>query len=219
MKAPRFAKSLVFKISFTIFLMESMVFSLLGCYYISRYSQKIDAQIEATGENPWHAHVPTAAALRLRPRSVRDPGADRRAGRNGRWLCGSNGEVFYASDPALEGRFFDVGNTLPPESRSDFDPLMTESRVHHTTLAGRPCVVVITPLRSRDQLIGYLYLEADTTHSTGDKRATAMGFALSSAVCIPPDDADRSVPGAGAHATAHSRDDSLPASAACSRAI
>ena len=182
LRLPLFTRSLVFKISFTIFVMETVVFALLGYYYVSRYSSKIDAQIEATMQIPGTLMAQQA----LNYDAVRDSAAIQR-------LIGeqveralivrANGEVFYASEPKLEGCHLDE-NIIPPEVNADLDPSMTEGRVRQLVRDGRPYVVAITPLRSRDQLIGYLYLEADTTHSTAEKRTTASGFILTSLVCI-----------------------------------
>ncbi len=176
-------QSLVVKISFTIFVMETVVFALLGYYYVTRYSNKIDAQIEATMQIPGTL----MAQQTLNYDAVRDPAAIQR-------LIGeqveralivrADGEVFYASNPELEGCHLDEINIIPPEVYADLDPSMIEGRVRQLLRDGRPYVVAITPLRSRGQLIGYLYLEADTIHSTAEKHKTAAGFILSSLVCI-----------------------------------
>ncbi len=181
MKVPRFVRSLVFKISFAILVMETAVFVMLGYYYINRYSREIDKRIHSNMQIPGVLMADQA----LNYDAVRDRDAiERLVGERviRAFIVRADKGIFYASDSSLEGR--SVATILGEEVAREFDPRMGDSRIRQVTHNGSADVCIVTPLRPGDKLIGYVYIEVDMMRAAAEKRATAVGFFLSSALCI-----------------------------------
>ncbi|MBN1916806.1 MAG: PAS domain S-box protein [Verrucomicrobia bacterium] len=175
----RFVHSLAFKISFAIFMMETLVFVLLGFHYVGHYSRELDTQVRTKMQIPGTLMAEQA----LNYDAVRDRAAlERLVGENVEqaFVVRPDGRLFYASDPALEGRY--ASAVLGAETDWKTDAATGQTRWFRRD--GKTYVSTLTPLHSGDKLIGYLYLEVNTSRSAAEKRATAVSFALSSVVCV-----------------------------------
>jgi PAS domain S-box-containing protein len=181
MKRARVFNSLIFKISFTIFVMETAVFALLGYYYVGRYSEELDRQIKAKMQIPGLLMAEQA----LNYDTVQDTAAlERLVGEHvvRAFVVRAGGRIFYASDAALDGRH--VQGVLGPDQLWEPDPTDQTGQIQRVTRDSSTFLTGITPLRSGNKLIGYLYLEVDTSRLTAEKRATAVSFIISSLLCV-----------------------------------
>ncbi|MFC1488512.1 PAS domain S-box protein, partial [Thermodesulfobacteriota bacterium] len=177
----RFFSSLVFKISFTILVIETCALTTLGIYYVNRFGNQIDQQVEAKVGIPG-----TLMNQRtLNYDAVQDRNSMRRLVEEDvveAVVLRRDGQVFYASNPDQEGR--DAETVLTGIEFSILNPSMTENRIRRFTHEGKVYLATTTPLRSDNKLIGYLYLEVDTSHAENEKKALARLFAIGSILCI-----------------------------------
>ncbi len=181
MRRPRVFSSLVFKISFAIFVMEAAVFVLLGYYYVDRYGREIDRQVKTKMQIPGLLMAEQA----LNYEAVQDAAAlERLIGEKVEraFIVRANGRLFYASDPNLDGRH--VSSVLAPGDTWQPDPTDQTGQIRRVTRDSRTFLTSLTPLYSGEKLIGYLYLDVDTSRLTAEKRATAVSFIVSSLLCV-----------------------------------
>lgn len=177
----RFFGSLVFKISFTIIIIETFALTILGIYYVDRFGNQIDQHFKAKVSIPGTL----MNQLALNYDSVKDLNSMQR-------LIGEevvdaiilrkDGQVFYASNPDHEGKQAEA--VLKELDFSKFDSESPENRKRQFTRDGKVYYVNATPIFSNKKLIGYLYLKIDTSNSENENKNIARIFTIGSLLCI-----------------------------------
>lgn len=177
----RFFSSLVFKISFTIIIIETLALTILGIYYVDRFGHQIDEQVKAKVSIPGTLMNQRA----LNYDAVQDRNSMQR-------LIGEevveaiilrrDGQVFYASNPNHEDKQAEA--VLKDLDFSKFDSESPENRTVQFTRGGNVYFANATPIFSNEKLIGYLYLKIDTSNSVNEKKNIARLFTIGSLLCI-----------------------------------
>ncbi len=177
----RISKSLVFKISFSIFLIELGALSALGIFYLERFSAEIDARVRTNAQLPGKLMEQRILGF--------DAARDREAMRRliGETLTEAmvirrDGLVFYASNREKEGK--EYTGVVDPTTRHRLASGMTRQISEPVLFQGNGYIEVFSPLRPENKLLGYLFLKVDTTHSRQEKGAVATIFAIGSLLCI-----------------------------------
>lgn len=177
----RFFSSLVFKISFTIIIIETLALTVLGIYYVDRFGSQIDQHFKAKVSIPGTLMNQQA----LNYDSVKDLSSMQR-------LIGEevvdaiilrrDGQVFYASNSDYEGKQAEA--VLKDLDFSQFDAESPENRTRQFTRDGKVYYANATPIFSNKKLIGYLYLKIDTSNSENEKKTIARLFTIGLLLCI-----------------------------------
>ena len=177
----RFFSSLVFKISFTIIIIETIALTILGIYYVDRFGNQIDQHFKDKISIP---------GTLMNQRTLNyDAVQDRNSMKQ---LIGEevvdaiilriDGQVFYSSNPDHEGK--QAEEVLTDLDFSKFDSKSPENRTRQFTSDGKVYFANATPIFSNNKLIGYLYLKIDTSNSENEKNNIARLFTIGSLLCI-----------------------------------
>ncbi|MBD3242717.1 MAG: response regulator [Chitinivibrionales bacterium] len=176
-----FTKSLPLKIGAIILVIETIVLSALGVYYVDRFSREIDQRIAGKVSIP--GTLMSHEALNY------DIVRDREAMRNlveqrivEAYVIRRDGYVFYASRPDAEDtRYEDAFQT---RTMPKLDTALTEPVIDQHKSEGKTLLSIFTPIRRENRLVGYLYLLTDVSGAQDEKRAIAWLFFVSSLICI-----------------------------------
>jgi len=177
----RITRSLVFKITFTILALETLVLVALGWYYVGRFSREIDDGVRTKARIPGTLMAERALnydAVRDLDAMSRLVGEDVVEG----LVLRRDGRVFYSSNPEHEDR--PVESVLGPGVASRFSLDMSEPVERSFTSGGRTLLEVVSPLHADGSLIGFLFLVADTSGAEAEKTAIATLFAAGARLCI-----------------------------------
>jgi len=176
----RILNSLVFKISYIIIIIETLVLAGLGFYYIRRFNLEVENRVFTKMKIPGIL----MAQEKLSYDAVEDKYIMRElVGENIReaMVIRRNGVIFYASE--AEREYKPVNTVLKDEIVKHLNADLTTSKFIHP-VAEEHNLAIVTPLLIKDKLIGYMYLKADISNANAEKRAIAIRFILSSLLCI-----------------------------------
>lgn len=173
--------SLAFKLSVSIFLIASVLLSILGIYYIQNFSAEIDERLILQVQIPGKLMNEGAIAFSM----VRDHEAlSRLVDENVVFAVVDQPDhlILYSTDPALEGQYSDEFHayTALPGSR------VTEagSVIVHQRKNGKGYLYVSTPLRSAEGWVGDLHMKVDAGHVGWQKNLSTTRFVSGFLLCI-----------------------------------
>jgi len=176
----RILNSLVFKISFIIIIIETLVLSGLGLYYIRRFNLEVENRVFTKMKIPGIL----MAQEKLSYDAVENKHIMRElVGENIQeaMVIRRNGVIFYSSE--TEREYKPVNTVLKSDIVKHINADLITSKFIHPE-AEEHNLAIVTPLFIKDKLIGYLYLKADISNANAEKRAIAIRFVLSSLLCI-----------------------------------
>jgi PAS domain S-box-containing protein len=174
-------KSLTGKIATAIFLIQALVLTILGYYYVKRFSDEIDARVISNAKLP--GRLMNEGALTYSTVTDKESiegivGEDiKRA-----VVFRHDGVIFYsdiASD--IDKQFKTV---FPDVDFSKRDFSSRETYIENYKERNKSCISSITPLFSENKIIGHLYMQIDTSRAQSRKNTIAFLFLISSLVCF-----------------------------------
>ncbi len=174
-------KSLPLKIGAIILVIETLVLSGLGVYYVKRFSREIDQRIVGKVSIPGTLMSHEALNYDI----VRDKEAMRNLVEQRiveAYVIRRDGYVFYASRPGAEDRHH--AEVFEGRAAPKLDTALSESVIEQYGSEGKTLLSIFTPIRREQRLVGYLYLVADVSGAQEEKRAIAWLFFVSSLICI-----------------------------------
>ena len=179
---PEGVKSLAFKLTMSILLINTIVLSVLGIYYSRRFGHYIERQLAVQAQIPGVLMNETS----ISHSSARDTAElGRLIGRqvDAAMVVRTSGRVLYSSVRGLEGEMF---RRLNPEN-----PIFEQLMEHAGQIVVRKSVYrtesthnVVIPLHSHDILSGYLWMAVNTAEDVKFKRHVTAIFFLGTLLCI-----------------------------------
>lgn len=174
-----FQRSLAVKISLAIILLESMILSGFGYYFIDRFSERVDQHLHIQANIP--GKLMQGGVLRYT--AVHDLGAIKHLVQQDilhAVVLQPSGKIFYASKRDLEDRsIYDSSDIL-----FEFILGNTQSEIQTTVQGNMTILDCLTPLFSDTKLIGYLYLSIDTSLAAQEKWALTKQYIVLTLLCI-----------------------------------
>jgi PAS domain S-box-containing protein len=178
-----FTKSLRFKFTFLVIVVELLIFSGVGVFYTHRFSQEIDNAIIARISIPGllmtrgELSFDAVSDKRTMEGLLREPYSEG-------LVVGLDGRVYFSSNPArLETHLDEIdGQRLPDESATA--SVDTPDRITPLQDSTGTYLTCLSPLRPNGKLAGYLYLKVGTAISEAEKRKVAILFTIGSLATI-----------------------------------
>jgi len=172
--------SLVFKISFSILLVEAFVLSILGIYYVQRFRAEVDQRVRSQIKIPstlmaqGALNYSTVQKKRLLSRLVGQDVQDA-------MLIRKDGKVFYASRSQVEGK--PAESVLGKEWDKTIKKHSEKAQIKQSD-SPHPQISILSALRVNNRFVGYLYLKVDNQQAVKEKSGIAWVFIMSSLLCI-----------------------------------
>jgi signal transduction histidine kinase len=177
----KFFKSLVFKIIFTILLIEATALSVMGYYYLARFSREIDRGVVTRAMLPG-----TLVSQRaLSYEAIEDKKAMYDLVREEvveSILVRRDGVIFYASDAAKRNK--KIVDVLSPGEFAVFEKAVRERHASYRTDEESNLLSVASPIMHGGDLLGCLLLKVNITGAVQEKQGVAVLFMLGSLVCM-----------------------------------
>ncbi len=173
-------RSLVIKISAAILLLEILVLSILGVYYVNRFGRELEARAILSMQIPGKL-IATQALNYSAVRNVSALGELIGQRIESSMLIRRDGRVFYASDSDSEGQPSTA--ILGDEIAGKLGPSMDDFTLR-LQYNQRPHIAYVASIRENGNLLGYLYLLVDTSQLAEEKNQLALMFVLSSLLCV-----------------------------------
>jgi signal transduction histidine kinase/DNA-binding response OmpR family regulator len=174
---PKFWQSLAFKVGAAAIGVEVLMLSVIGFYYVNRFSKEIDTTLQSKIQIPGQL---LSEGL-LDYEAIGDANVMRiLVGENliETLVIGSNGQVYYSIDSSYVGRIVSqiAGFSIQPE--------LATTLGEGQSIRMPDGLVEIESIRDKQgKLLGFLYLKAGNDNLEADKRNLAWLFIFSSALC------------------------------------
>ncbi len=174
-------KSLIFKFSAVVLLVEFVALTTLGLFYTETFSSEIDRylvnQVQVPGKlmNRQLLRYESVGSEEVMKELVGDEFLDG-------MVVGEGGRIYYAYQPDRIGK--NVRNI--PEIPKELLTANEETTLHYDTTLHPPAIISITPLYAYEGAKPFfrVYIRATTAVATTHKRKIAGMFILGSILCI-----------------------------------
>ncbi|MDD3310715.1 ATP-binding protein [Pseudodesulfovibrio sp.] len=178
---PRPGKSLIFKFSAVVLLVEFFVLTSLGLFYTETFSREMDRylveSVQAPGKlmNRQLLRYESVGSEEVMKELVGEAFLDG-------MVVGAGGRIYYAFRPGLTGRNI----SEVPEARADLLTNTDEQVLYYDQTRHPAAIVSITPLHAYRGAKPFfrVYIRATTADVTMRKRQIAGTFIFGSALCI-----------------------------------
>jgi len=178
---PRAGKSLIFKYSAVVLLVEFLALTSLGLFYIETFSREVDRHlvnnVQAPGKlmNRQLLRYESVGSEEVMKELVGEAFLDG-------MVVGAGGRIYYAFRPGLAGRNI----TEVPEARADLLTGAEEQVLYYDQTRQPPAIVSITPLHAYKGAKPFfrVYVRAATSDVTMRKQQIAGMFIFGSVLCI-----------------------------------
>ena len=177
----KFFKSLIFKITFTILIIEATALSVMGYYYLARFSHEIDRGVVTRAMLPGTLISQRALSYE----AIEDKKAMYGLVREEvveSILVRRDGVIFYASDkPKRNKKIVDV---LTPGDFAIFEKAVHERQAAYRSDEENNLLSVASPIVHDGDLLGCLLLKVNSAGAAQEKSDMAVLFMLGSLICV-----------------------------------
>jgi len=177
----KFFRSLIFKIIFTILLIEATALSVMGYYYVARFSREIDrgvvtrAMLPGTLINQQALSYEAIEDKKAMYDLVREEVVES-------FLVRRDGIIFYASDTLKRNK--NIVDVLTPGEFDVFEKAVQRRYATYRSDVKNNLLSVASPIIHDGNLSGCLLLKVNITGAGQEKHGMAVLFMLGSLVCM-----------------------------------
>ena len=177
----KFFRSLIFKITFTILLIEATALSVMGYYYVARFSREIDRGVVTRAMLPGTLISQRALSYE----AIEDKKAMYDLVREEvveSFLVRRDGIIFYASDMLKRNK--KIVDVLTPGDFDVFEKAVRDRHAAYRSDEENNLLSVASPIAHDGNLSGCLLLKVNIAGAAREKQDMAVLFMLGSLVCM-----------------------------------